>query len=290
MRIDHFAIGVDDIEAAERWYRDVIGLREVAGEQGRRFLGCGGRGDFDLVLERGAPGLRHVAYGCFDRDEFDSRVLRLDRSGLAKEPVSFKGPGVLDAVAVALPGGQIVQVVLRDGHDHYLGVARWAPPALHSPREIDHVNIAVQDVDATVDALDRALGLELSDLHHVEGPGNVGAWMRARDRHHDFAIIRNRADGLHHIAYQLADAAAVIAFADRLAAAGTTAEYGVGRHGPGSNLFLYARDPSGNRVELTADMAAVPAGAPHRVWRGKDPAIVNTLAPYGPPKAFWEIT
>jgi catechol 2,3-dioxygenase len=289
MRIDHFAIGVDDADRAAAWYRDVIGLRELGVEQGRRLLGCGGRAAFDLVLERGAPGLRHVAYSCFDEDEFDAAVLRLDRSGLAREPVTFKGPGIREATAAVLPGGHVVQVVLREGADHYLSVAQWAP-AVHSPRDIDHVNIAVQDVDATVDALDRGLGLRLSDVHHVDGPGNVGAWMRAADRHHDFAIIRNRADGLHHIAYQLPDAAAMIAFADRLAAAGTTAEYGVGRHGPGSNLFLYARDPSGNRVELTADMASVPAGAPHRVWEGKDPAIVNTLAPYTPPRAFWEIT
>ncbi|MBS1676224.1 MAG: VOC family protein [Actinobacteria bacterium] len=290
MRIDHFAIGVEDVAAATEWYRETIGLREVGGGDGRRFLGCGGRVDFDLAIEGGGNGLRHVAYGCFDEEEYEAAAARLEGSGLGSVEVAFQGPGVERAVAVSLPGGHVVQVVLREGVDHYLRVAHWDAKAAGSPREIDHVNIAVQDVDATVAALDAALGLRLSDLHNVDGHGNVGAWMRAGDRHHDFAIIRNRADGLHHVAYQLADAADVIRFADRLAMAGTTAEYGVGRHGPGSNVFLYVRDPSGNRVELTADMASVPAGAPHRVWRGTDPSIVNSLAPYGPPKTFWEIT
>lgn len=290
MRIDHFAIGVEDLQRSAEWYRNVIGLREIAEDGGRRFLGCGGGEGFDLSIEAGGNGLRHVAYSCFAEEEFERARSRVKDSGLPEAPIPFMGPGIRDAVAAMLPGGHVVQVGLREGVDHYLRVAHWAQPAAHSPRQIDHVNIAVVDVDATVRALEIALGLRLSDLHHVQGPGNVGAWMRAGDRHHDFAIIRNRADGLHHLAYQLADAGSVIGFADRLASAGTPAEYGVGRHGPGSNLFLYVRDPSGNRVELTADMAEVPAGAPHRVWHGTDPSIVNSLAPYGPPKTFWEIT
>jgi catechol 2,3-dioxygenase len=290
MRIDHFAIGVEDVAAASAWYRDVIGLGQVGEDGERRFFGCGGRSEFDLAIEPGGVGLRHVAYGCFDDDEYAAAAARIEAAKLPRVAADLEGPGIERAIAFSLPGGHVVQVVKRAGDDHYPSVAQWSPAAAHSPREIDHVNIAVQDVDATVEALDRGLGLRLSDLHHVDGHGNVGAWMRAGDRHHDFAIIRNRSDGLHHVAYQLADAADVIRFADRLSIAGTTAEYGVGRHGPGSNLFLYVRDPAGNRVELTADMASVPARAPHRVWRGVDPSIVNSLAPYGPPKTFWEIT
>jgi catechol 2,3-dioxygenase len=290
MRIDHFGIGASDLDATVAWYRDVIGLAQFAAVEGRHLLGCGGRASFDLVIEPGGPGLRHVAYACFSDAEFAAATGRLERSGLTEVPVAFCGPGVRAARAVALPGGHIVQVIQRAVDDHYLRVADWAPAAAHSPRDIDHVNIAVRDVDASVDALSRALGLRLSDLHHVGERGNVGAWMRAGERHHDFAIIANKADGLHHLAYQLPDAAALVMFADRLAAAGSTAEYGIGRHSPGSNLFLYARDPSGNRLELTADMALVPDTARHRVWEGTDPSIVNTLAPYVPPRAFWEIT
>jgi catechol 2,3-dioxygenase len=290
MRIDHFAIGAADVEETVAWYRDVIGLQEFASLDGRRLLGCGGRSAFDLVIEPGGPGLRHVAYACFSEEEFDAAIVRLVSSGLDEVPVPFLGPGVEAARAVALPGGHVVQVIRRAVTDHYLRVADWNASAAHSPRDIDHVNIAVRDVDATVHALSRALGLRLSDVHHVGEHGNVGAWMRSGERHHDFAIIRNKSDGLHHVAYQLPDAAAMVMFADRLAAAGTTAEYGIGRHSPGSNLFLYSRDPSGNRLELTADMALVPETAPQRVWEGTDPSIVNTLAPYGPPRAFWEIT
>lgn len=290
MRIDHFSIGATDLARTVAWYRDVIGLGERSTEDGRAFLGCGGRDGFDLVVEPGGPGLRHVAYVCFSEAEFDRAVDRLLGAGLVEAPVHYLGPGVTAARAATLPGGQVVQVLRRGSADHYLSVSDWATAAAHSPRDIDHVNIAVADVDATVEALTRALSLRLSDLHHAGEHGNVGAWMRAGERHHDFAIIANRANGLHHIAYQLADATAMVTFADRLAAFGTTAEYGIGRHGPGSNLFLYARDPSGNRLELTADMALVPETAPHRVWEGTDPAIVNTLAPYTPPRPFWEIT
>jgi hypothetical protein len=82
----------------------------------------------------------------------------------------------------------------------------------------------------------------------------------------------------------------VLAFADRLVRTGFRAEYGVGRHGPGSNIFLYTRGPCGNRVEFCADMALVPEGTPPRIWQGLDDSIINSWAPYGPPRNVWEIT
>ena len=287
MRLDHVSIGVTDLEAARRWYLDVLGLREVSANRRRLFLGCGGRETFDLVLQESAAGLHHIAYAAADDAEYESTARRLAELPAAKTP--GEEPGVVTAVAARLPGGHVVEVVRRDSAEHYVQSGEWAAAAAGSPRELDHVNIATVDVDASVGALRHSVGLALSDLHEVDGR-NVGAWLRAGERHHDFAVIANRANGLHHLAYQLVDSAAMAAFADRLVRFECRAEYGIGRHGPGSNLFLYTRDPSGNRVELCADMALVPRGSPHRRWVGRDDRILNSWAPYPPPRSFWEIT
>ena len=79
-------------------------------------------------------------------------------------------------------------------------------------------------------------------------------------------------------------------FADRIVRMGCRAEYGIGRHGPGANLFLYVRDPSGNRVELCTDMALIPPGAPARIWEGNDDRFLDVWAPYLPPASWLEIT
>jgi catechol 2,3-dioxygenase-like lactoylglutathione lyase family enzyme len=287
VRIDHVSIAAADLEATRRWYIDVVGLREVAVDGGCFFLGCGARETFDLVLQGSRAGFHHVAYAAADDTEYEDAVRRLSLLPAAR--ASAGEPGVVAAVAARLPGGHVVEVVRRDSAERYVQAVEWAPAGAGSPRELDHVNISAVDVDAAVKALQDGLRLTLSDVHQVDGR-NVGAWLRAGERHHDFAVIANRADGLHHLAYQLIDSAAMAAFADRLVRFGCRAEYGIGRHGPGSNLFLYTRDPSGNRVELCADMALVAAGSIPRTWVGRDDRILNSWAPYPPPRSFWEIT
>ena len=44
---------------------------------------------------------------------------------------------------------------------------------------------------------------------------------------------------------------------------------GIGKHGPGENLFLVFKDPDGNYVEYYAEMVQVTADTPHapKVWK-----------------------
>ncbi len=57
----------------------------------------------------------------------------------------------------------------------------------------------------------------------------------------------------------------------------------IGRHAAGNNVFLYFKDPFGNRLEVNTDMARIDPAAPPRilrdpvpfdVWRdGRPPAL-----------------
>ena len=83
----------------------------------------------------------------------------------------------------------------------------------------------------------------------------------------------------------------MVHFADRLGRFGWKIEAGVGRHGPGGNTFLYVRDPFGNRVEITADVARVPnRWEPPKVWTGDLSAIFNVWTEEPPPASFAEGT
>ena len=280
MRIDHICVGVSDVAVAADWYESVLGLAPRARDGGSVFLGCGGRPAYDLELRTGS-GLLHVAYRV-GGDELDRLSESLAQAGAAPKAVD-------GALAVGMANGVEVRLVRQAGGEAYIHATEWDAAGAGSPRELDHVTVAATDLPAVVKLCTEGLCLQVSDIQRYKGR-DVGFWMRAGERHHDFAVVANRKDGLHHLAYQVADAADLVRMADRIVRMGYRSEYGIGRHGPGSNLFLYVRDPSGNRVELCCDMAMVPPGATARVWEGNDDRYLDVWTSYLPPPSWMEIT
>ncbi len=288
MRLDHAAIRVGDAERALAWYMGVAGLVGNGREPGRIHLGCGERTVLTLVA--GGAGLDHFAYEVADGAELASAGRRLDQAGVSVSGVAHDPePGVGAALEACLHSGHRLHLVVAEPKPAYVLPSDRPASAAGAPLGLDHVNLSARDPAALADLLGLHLGFKLSDVHRVDGR-TAGVWLRQGERHHDLAALAHRRDALHHVAFTMPSAAAMLAFADRLVAHGQRAEYGIGRHGPGANLFLYVHDPDGNRVEVTAEMALVPDTAPTRCWEGRDPHIIDVWAPYAPPKTFWEVT
>lgn len=70
-----------------------------------------------------------------------------------------------------------------------------------------------------------------------------------------------------HLSCETRDAAAVIAWSDRMASHGIPIHWGIGRHGPGNDVFFMAQDPDGNLVEISADLEVCDASRPAGTWR-----------------------
>lgn len=288
MRLDHAALRMTDLERARDWYRQIIGLEETGRENGSIYLSCGERAVLTLVP--GGSELDHFAYEVADEAELSAAAGLLGDAGLEVSAIARDAePGVAAALDARLPTGHRLQLVVAEPKPAYALPFGRLPDAARAPLGIDHVNLAARDPGQLSDLLTHQLGFKLSDVHLVDG-ATVGVWLRQGERHHDVAAVGHRQDALHHVAFTMPSAASILAFADRLVAHGRRAEYGIGRHGPGADLFLYLRDPDGNRVEVTAEMALVPDTAPARCWEGRDPYIIDVWAPYAPPKSFWEAT
>ncbi|MCX2728506.1 GlsB/YeaQ/YmgE family stress response membrane protein [Thermomicrobium sp. 4228-Ro] len=61
--------------------------------------------------------------------------------------------------------------------------------------------------------------------------------------------------------------------------------------GGGGNSFLSVRDPSGNRIEITADVARLPnRWEGPRIWRGELSAVFNVWTEAPPPASFGDGT
>lgn len=145
------------------------------------------------------------------------------------------------------------------------------------PRRLGHVVLNVRDLAASVRFYTDIVGLEISD--YIE---DQMAFLRCGHDHHDLALAQIPADGslreatyapgrpgMEHFSYELGSLAEIEEAARYLQEQGVEIVRGIGKHGPGENLFLVFKDPDGNYCEFYAEMVQVTPEQPHvaRVWR-----------------------
>ena len=75
--------------------------------------------------------------------------------------------------------------------------------------------------------------------------------------HHSLAFAKGGGATLNHIAYEVPSLDAVMRNAGRLKRHGYAMQWGVGRHGPGDNVYSYYLDPEDLPIEYTAEVLQV---------------------------------
>ncbi|GAA6755395.1 3,4-dihydroxyphenylacetate 2,3-dioxygenase [Thermus thalpophilus] len=154
---------------------------------------------------------------------------------------------------------------------------------------IDHVNLFAPEVGRATRYYQEALGFRLTEYTEDEEGRLWASWLHRKGNVHDVAFTNGEGPRLHHFAYWLPDAMAVIRAADILAGARRTdgIERGPGRHGISNAMFLYLRDPDGHRVELyTSDYLTVDPDLPPVRWSLNDPRR-QTLWGHRTPKSWF---
>lgn len=145
--------------------------------------------------------------------------------------------------------------------DEPSGPARDAPSA-----RLQHVVVASRDPERIATFYAEVLGFDVSD-HVVDEVGAVRTtFLRCGPEHHSFAVFRAAEDRLDHHCYETASWNDIRDWSDHMAALGIPLVWGPGRHGPGSNLFMFINDPDGNWVEFSAELEIVAQDRPVGVW------------------------
>jgi catechol 2,3-dioxygenase len=261
LRLAHIEVRVRDLGAARAFYADALGFVVAESDPGHLYLR--GSEDFETwsltLTEAVEPGLGHLALRVADPDELD-RLERVHRDlGLSvrRVPDGIE-PGQGPALRVRGPDGSPLEFVHELEQVTVTGESGVRLPMRRShltgglpPRRIDHVNLRVPDLAGSLDYWQGTLGFSMSE--GVERDGAIfAAWLRRKAGTHDVALLGGPEPALHHFAFSLTESADVLRAADLLADAGyaRSIEWGPGRHGVTNALFLYVRDPDGNRLEL----------------------------------------
>jgi catechol-2,3-dioxygenase len=241
------AIGVTDLDAAERFYNDTWHLQTVAKTQDAVYLRGAGQFHHILALHRSEkPDVRNVTFSVADRADLDAIAARTPAAGgrVLSGPSEVEEPGGGVAVTIADPQGRILRFVHGDGR-------HAADTHADAPSRITHVVFNSADVAVAQRFFEEALGFRLSDRTKIM------AFMRCNSDHHSIALADSDADTLNHIAFVMPDLDAVMRGAGRMRDAGWPIEWGVGRHGPGNNVFSYFVGPDDFVIEYTADVLQV---------------------------------
>jgi catechol 2,3-dioxygenase len=125
------------------------------------------------------------------------------------------------------------------------------------------------------------LGFKISDVA-LDGPDKwVFAFTRWGNHHHDVAVLKDPSverTGLFHTAWAMTDLTHMKQLVDVLTREGHEVEIGFTRHVLGNNISLYFRDPAGNQVELTTEVATLDDDTPTS-FHDEHPDVISTLWP-----------
>ena len=252
-RSSHVELSVKDLAASRDFYRDVIGLvvtEETDGAVYFRGLEEAAHHSLTLVQETGPAAKAHVVgFRVWSDDDIVQAERFCKDNGLEHRRVekAHQGPTLQfrDPVGTHVELTSSMDLVERR-------MQRFDEFVSGAPQRIDHYQVVSYDVQAATDFWAN-LGMRLSEYTATDGTEELwGSWMEVKGNTHDLVFTNGRGPRLHHFAYTVPDATALLHAADVAGAlgAGEEIDRGPGRHGISNALFLYLRDPDQHRVEL----------------------------------------
>ncbi|MGH8682136.1 MAG: VOC family protein [Burkholderiales bacterium] len=252
-------LGVTDVAAAARFYTEVWGLAPVASPGGAVYLrGSGAPHHLVALHPRATPALLGVTLSARSRKDVNAlhAAVKGAAAGAVAVPAAIAEPGGGYGFAFMDPEGRIFRAIADDAR-HADG--RDAPDR---PRELAHVVLNSADVPRASAFFADVLGFRVTDQTRMMD------FMTCNEHHHNVAFAHGDGATLNHIAFEVPDLESVMRGAGRLRDHGYRIEWGVGRHGPGNNVFAYFIGPEDFVVEYTAEVARV--DATYRVGRPGD--------------------
>lgn len=253
-------LAVRDLEATKAFYEAQWGLREVARENGSLYMRATGKDHHVLAIHQ-APRARLMSINLGAKSRADVDALHAQASALGAtvldaphELAAIAGGGY--GFALQSPEGQTVTISagVAEHADHEQDASK--------PERLSHVVLNAAKYDEQIAFFRDTLGFRLSDTTDFMD------FLRCCEDHHSVAVARSEGASLNHMAYELPNIEGLMRGSGRMKQSGYDIGWGVGRHGPGDNVFAYFIEPNGFVTEYTTGMEQVTDD--NYEWHGPD--------------------
>ncbi|MGY5776418.1 VOC family protein [Rhizobium sp. LEGMi135b] len=240
-------LGTPDLAASVDFYTRVWGLDVVAEVGDKVFLAATGD-DFHVLelKQRDSAELRKISFRVGTPEELGLLFAKTVAAGctVLREIGPADGPAGGERFVIREPQGSVLEFV--NGDRRKLGRV-----VASRPERLAHVNINSSQIEALSDFYRDVLGFRLTDR------SKLMAFLRCNDDHHAVVLAEAPSNGLNHVAFLMPDLESVMRGSGRVVDHGYPIGWGVGRHGPGDNVFAYFVDPQGVVIEYTTEVLQV---------------------------------
>ena len=242
-------LAVRDLNATKAFYEVQWGLKEVSRENGTIYMRATGTDHHVLAIHQ-APRAKLMSINLGAPDPATVDALAAQAKALGATVLEM--PHNLAAVAgggygfsVKSPEGQTVTISA--------GVASNAVTEQDAskPERLSHVVLNALKYEEQIAFYRDILGFRQADTTDFMD------FMRCCSDHHSVAVARTGGASLNHMAYELPNMEGLMKGAGRMKQSGYDIGWGIGRHGPGDNVFSYFVEPNGFVTEYTTGMQQV---------------------------------
>ncbi|QOG18669.1 MULTISPECIES: VOC family protein [Bradyrhizobium] len=229
------------------FYSKVWGLDVVAEADGTVYLAATGSDFHVLELTPGeATSLRKISFRTRSLEDLHRLFARARQAvcEVINSPAPSPAPSGGTSFVVREPQGCAMEFVHGD---------HVRPPRVIAdrPERLAHVNINSADIETLSTFYQDTLGFRLTDR------SKLMAFLCCNSDHHAIVLAEAPRNGLNYIAFLMPDLESVMRGSGRMVDHGHPIGWGVGRHGPGDNVFAYFVDPAGTVIEYTAEVLQI---------------------------------
>lgn len=288
MGLEAVVYGVDDVDASTRFLSDFGLETRAAGAAGATLAvaGEGTRVELRKLSDAGLPAavepgstLREIVWAVSDKAALQQVGAELARDRAVSEDAAgtlhVTGPGGFGLAFAVTAAKRETAPPARAAHaanERLRGYQRAVPDHL------GHMGVYTPNIEEMATFYQR-LGFTVSDV--IKG---AGIFVRAPGsiNHHNLLIARRPNPGMQHLSLRVADIDELGVGMTQLVMKGWKRLWGPGRHGPGSDMFVFFQNPAGSTIEYHCDEDFIvdvaqwtprewdPRGISH--WGGPPPA------------------
>ncbi len=244
----------DPLESA-RFYGSTYDMELEPIADGYRCIGPGR----ELKLSNGpANQLKYVHFALHSASAWDAFAARVQHLAQHALPDAFANG--TPAICLQDPDGNL---------------AVFTPPATAAnasedaalpPVTLQHLGLRTANLPDMLAFYTGQVGFVLSDA--VKDPeGELRAcFLRTDNLHHSLALFYAPVAGFDHQSFEAPDWNSMKVWGDRMAELQVPIVWGIGRHGPGNDVFFMVRDPDGNLAEISAEIEHCVSSRPAGLW------------------------